>query len=128
MSEVKAIKDWCPTVIYEPIPVREFTTLAVKCHAHESLLSSPNAEEALSLLSIDQPPSRSLIEQAADRFLEYGIGNTRGGWIIIRSGELGAYVKSPLTKGRWIDAFWTAGEAQRVVDVTGQSTGSYLQV
>jgi len=84
-------------------------------------MDSPNAEEALSLLSIPLPPTRASIEEAADRFLRYGIGGGRRGWVIIRSGEMGAYVKSLEGGGRWIDAFWTssADDAGSVVDVTG---------
>ncbi|KAG6833779.1 hypothetical protein H0H87_001211 [Tephrocybe sp. NHM501043] len=81
---------------------------------------SPNAEEALSLLSIPGPPTPDSIEQAADRFLAYGVGETRKGWVIIRSGERGAYVKRSGGEGKWIGAFWTIEDPGRIVDVTGK--------
>lgn len=82
---------------------------------------SPNAEEALSLLSITDAPSKSLIEGAADRFLEMGIGEDNTGYIVIRSGALGAYLKSRTTPGRWVEAYWTASNSGKIVDVTGMS-------
>lgn len=81
---------------------------------------SPNAEEALSLLSVPHPPTRSNIEKAAQMFLDFGVAGGQG-WVIIRSGQLGAYVKTRGKEGVWIDAFWTESEedARHVVDVTG---------
>lgn len=123
MSEISAVKGWHPTTIYEPIPDRcvpeELPTL-IEVLPSISILS-PNAEEALTLLSIPLPPTRASIEEAADRYLQHGIGHGRKGWVIVRSGEMGAYVKSLASGGRWIDAFWTssADDAGRVVDVTG---------
>lgn len=80
---------------------------------------SPNAEEALGLLSIPLPATRAKIEEAATKFLDYGIGEDAAGSIVIRSGALGAYVMSTSTKGRWVDAFWGPHDPKRVVDVTG---------
>jgi hypothetical protein len=84
------------------------------------IIFSPNAEEALSLLSLPHPPTRSGIEKAAQTFLDFGIAEGQG-WVIIRSGQLGAYVKSRGKEGTWIDAFWTESEedARHVIDVTG---------
>lgn len=77
--------------------------------------SSPNAEEALSLLSITGTPTKVLVEQAAASLFDLGAVS-----IIIRSGALGAYVQaSKVTPGRWIPAFFTQEDAHRVVDVTG---------
>lgn len=82
-------------------------------------LRSPNAEEALSLLSLPLPPSRSTIEQAADIFLNFGIGRADEGFIVIRSGGLGAYVKSKSRAGEWVVAYWSESDKDKVVDVTG---------
>jgi sugar/nucleoside kinase (ribokinase family) len=86
---------------------------------------SPNAEEALSLLSLDkQPPTKWRIEQAAETFLEFGIGIDGTGCIVIRCGEMGAYVKSRAREGMWIDAFWNSREdSKKIVDVTGAGNG-----
>lgn len=83
------------------------------------LCTSPNAEEALSLLSIpiDHPPSRSSVEQAAGHLQELGAKDA----VIIRSGALGAYVLTRESGGRWIEAFWTEDDASKIVDVTGES-------
>lgn len=81
---------------------------------------SPNAEEALSLLSLPLPPSRELIEFAANKFLDIGVGQDRTGWVIIRSGALGAYMKNERTKGAWVDAYWTREDSHKIVDVTGR--------
>jgi len=82
---------------------------------------SPNAEEASSLLSFPLPPNKSTIEKAASKFLDFGIGTGGKGSVVIRSGQLGAYVKSRGTNGIWVDAYWTESQedAQHVVDVTG---------
>jgi hypothetical protein len=82
------------------------------------ILPSPNAEEALSLLSLPLPPQKQTIETAADRFLAYNIGGGSG-WIIIRSGGMGAYIKNQKTVGQWINAFWTPEDQDKIVDVTG---------
>jgi len=82
--------------------------------------TSPNAEEAFSILSRPLPVSEGGIEQAADELLELGIGDGGGGWVIIRSGPLGAYAKSRATKGVWVGAYWTAADKDKVVDVTGE--------
>ncbi|KAF5321091.1 hypothetical protein D9619_000958 [Psilocybe cf. subviscida] len=119
MSEVES--DWKPITVYEPIPDRcvpeELPALKVVLPLISIL--SPNAEEALSLLSITDAPSKSLIEGAADRFLEMGIGEDNTGYIVIRSGALGAYLKSRTTPGRWVEAYWTASNSGKIVDVTG---------
>jgi sugar/nucleoside kinase (ribokinase family) len=51
-----------------------------------------------------------------------GVGLKGGGAVIIRSGALGAYVATRDGGGHWVDAYWTEGEAHRVVDVTGLSS------
>ena len=79
---------------------------------------SPNAEEALGLLSLPLPPTKSSIEQACKTFLDFGVGLGGAGWVIIRSGELGAFIACRSQPGRWIDPYWTIDE--RVVDVTGK--------
>lgn len=83
-----------------------------------TLLNSPNAEEALSLLSIPLPPTKTMIEKATDDFLGIGVGKGGNGWVVIRCGELGAYMRSRETKGQWVEAFW-ADDVDKVVDVTG---------
>ncbi|KII95784.1 hypothetical protein PLICRDRAFT_693926 [Plicaturopsis crispa FD-325 SS-3] len=122
MAEVHDLR-WSPTTIYEPIPDRcipEELPALVKVLPFITVLS-PNAEEALSLLSIPLPPTKPKIDEAAARFLELGIGETGGGSVILRSGGLGAYVATRKLGGRWVDAFWTAanGGTDKIVDVTG---------
>lgn len=63
------------------------------------------------------PPTKTSIEEAAEKFLEFGVGNKGRGSVIIRSGELGAYVATRANGGKWIDAFWA--DQDKVVDVTG---------
>ncbi|KAF4620006.1 hypothetical protein D9613_005580 [Agrocybe pediades] len=119
MSEVE--EGWKPTTIYEPIPDRcvpEELPALKKVLPLISILS-PNAEEALSLLSMPLPPSKNSIESAADEFLQFSIGEEATGWVIIRSGALGSYVKSRTTKGTWVDAYWRPEDSDKVVDVTG---------
>ena len=94
--------------------------------------TSPNAEEALSLLSHPLIVTKTAVENAASEFLEMGVGKENSGSVIIRSGALGAYVMTPDRKGRWIDAFWSSAEnTDRVIDVTGDSSGrtfTYLRL
>ena len=68
------------------------------------------------------PPSKDTVEEAARKFLEFGIGKDKLGWVIIRSGELGAYVISQNFPGKWVDAYWRPDEAHQVVDVTGEAS------
>lgn len=86
---------------------------------NSSLIFSPNAEEALSLLSLPLPPSKESIELATNKFLEIGVGRNKMGWVIIRCGALGAYMKSEMKKGVWVQAYWTAQDDDKIVDVTG---------
>ncbi|KIK65488.1 hypothetical protein GYMLUDRAFT_240015 [Collybiopsis luxurians FD-317 M1] len=119
LSEVKEVNGWNPLTIYEPIPDRcipeELPALAAILPSVDIL--SPNAEEALSLLSIFivLPLGKSPIEHAADRFLQLGAKDA----VIIRSGALGAYVLTRKAGGRWVEAFWTENDASRIADVTG---------
>lgn len=85
------------------------------------MIHSPNADEALSLLSMPQPPTKSTVEQACHRFLDLGVGQEGKGTVIIRSGSMGAYVASREHAGRWVPAFWGANEGHKVVDVTGNA-------
>ncbi|KAF7776378.1 hypothetical protein Agabi119p4_4771 [Agaricus bisporus var. burnettii] len=122
LSDIQEVPEWSPTVIYEPIPdscVPEALPALKEVLPNVHILS-PNAEEALSLLSVPHSPTRTSIEKAAQTFLDFGVAGGQG-WVIIRSGQLGAYVKSRGKEGVWIDAFWTESEedARHVVDVTG---------
>jgi len=76
-------------------------------------------------LSLSLPPSRESIELAAIRFLEIGVGQDKTGWVIIRSGPLGSYMKSQMTKGAWVDAYWTPEDNHKIVDVTGFFKSQY---
>ncbi|KAF9468956.1 Ribokinase-like protein [Collybia nuda] len=121
MSEIHEVNGWAPTTIYEPIPDRcvpEELPSLTKVLPFISILS-PNAEEALALLSLPLPPTRSSIERAAGMFLDIGVGTEGGGWVIIRSGGMGAYLKARNTEGLWVNAFWTNKDAGKIVDVTG---------
>jgi len=80
---------------------------------------SPNAEETLTVLSLPLPPTKASIEEAAATFLGHGLGRDNRGHVVIRSGALGAYVVSRERDGRWIDAFWTSADVDKIVDVTG---------
>ncbi|KAI0699403.1 Ribokinase-like protein [Cytidiella melzeri] len=121
LSEVRAVEGWSPITIYEPIPDRcvpaELPAL-IKILPEVSILS-PNADEALSLLSIAGPPTKSRVEQACRQFLDLYVGPHGTGAVIIRSGHLGAYVATRNQPGRWIPAFWGPESAEKVVDVTG---------
>ncbi|KAJ6516082.1 Ribokinase-like protein [Mycena sanguinolenta] len=121
MSEVQQMPGWHPTVIYEPIPDRcvpEELDALINVLPQINILS-PNAEEALGLLSLPLPPSKKLIEEAARKFLELGVGADGEGCVIIRSGSLGACVALKDQATRWVPAFWTSKDEHKVVDVTG---------
>jgi sugar/nucleoside kinase (ribokinase family) len=81
------------------------------------LYPSPNAEEALQLLSLPLPPTKELIETAA---LTFFLSSPSGpDSVIIRSGHLGAYVLTGDSPGRWVNAYWGEEDAEKVVDVLG---------
>ncbi|KAG8795133.1 hypothetical protein FRC12_017635 [Ceratobasidium sp. 428] len=118
--------DWAPFTIYEPIPI---CCVPEELPALQAILGridilSPNAEEALGLLSIDKAGENtpSVIEQAAATFLSFGIGKDRSGYVVIRCGAMGAYgaaLSSGKVAGWWVPAYWTAEDDGAVVDVTG---------
>ncbi|KAJ7368102.1 Ribokinase-like protein [Mycena albidolilacea] len=121
MSEVQQMPGWNPTVIYEPIPDRcvpEELDALVQVLPQINILS-PNAEEALGLLSLPLPPSKKLIEEAAHKFLELGVGPDGKGSVVIRSGSMGACVALKGLPTRWVPAFWTSKDEDKIVDVTG---------
>jgi len=125
MKEIHAVPDWRPTTIYEPIPVRvhhnTFTAelpMLLEVLPHIDILS-PNADEALSLLSLPLPPTKAHIEEACSRFLAYGVGQEGRGHVVIRSGGLGACVSSRDHAIQWVDALWTSQDKEKIVDVTG---------
>jgi len=88
---------------------------------------SPNAEEALGLVSIPLPVTHAKVEEAAKMLLDHGVGEGGQGSVIIRSGALGAYTVSRSTKGRWVEAFWGPNDLHRVVDVTGISNFDFFR-
>lgn len=99
-------------MIFEPIPDRcvpEELPSLVKALPFISVLS-PNAEEALSLLTISTPATVESVEAAAVRFLDIGVGSSGQGCVIIRSGALRAYVATKANGGRWVDAFESASK------------------
>lgn len=118
MSEVQ--DGWSSVTVYEPVPDRCIPEELPALKKVLPLISvlSPNAEEALSLLSIPLPPTKTMIEKATKDFLDMGVGKEGSGWVLIRCGALGAYMKSRATNGRWVEAFW-AEDVDKVVDVTG---------
>ncbi|KAG8747917.1 hypothetical protein FRC10_010536 [Ceratobasidium sp. 414] len=117
---------WVPFTIYEPIP---FCCVPEELPALKRILNridilSPNAEEALGLLSIDKAEENtpSVIEHAAATFLSFGIGKDGSGHVVIRCGALGAYgatLSAGKVIGWWVPAYWTAEDGGVVVDVTG---------
>lgn len=125
VSEILTIHNWKPVTIYEPIPDRcipEELPALIEVLPNIDILS-PNADEALSLLSMPQPPSKKAIEEACSRLLEFGVGSKGKGHVIIRSGTLGAYVATRDKPGFWVDAYWTDADMGKVVDVTGAGNG-----
>ncbi|KAJ7228851.1 Ribokinase-like protein [Mycena pura] len=121
MAEVRQEPGWNPTVIYEPIPDRcvpEELGPLVQVLPEISILS-PNAEEALSLLSMPLPSSKERIEEAARKFLDLGVGVDGKGCVIIRSGSMGACVAMKDQPTRWVEAFWTIQDQSKIIDVTG---------
>ncbi|KAJ1311012.1 hypothetical protein OPQ81_009518 [Rhizoctonia solani] len=125
-ADTYGAKDWKPFTIYEPIP---FSCVpeelpALKGILHRIDILSPNAEEALGLLSIDKAGvhNPSVIEFAATQFLSFGIGKDTSGYVIIRCGAMGAYaaiLEAGIAKGWWTPAYWTSEDKGSVVDVTG---------
>ena len=96
---------------------------------HRIDVLSPNAEEALGLLSIDKAgvDDPSVIEFAAAQFLSFGIGKHASGYVIIRCGAMGAYaatLEADIVKGWWTPAYWRPEDKDAVVDVTGKAGGS----
>ncbi|KAF8559040.1 Ribokinase-like protein [Imleria badia] len=119
--EIISEVDWNPVIIYEPIPARcvpkELPTLiAAMASVH---VLSPNAQEAFDLLSLDSPVTRDAVQSAALRFLDFGVGPSGNGCVIIRCAALGACVATREKGCRWVDAFWTPHDASHIVDVTG---------
>lgn len=124
--------DWKPKLIYEPIPDRCLPeTLDDLIRVLPSLhVFSPNHEEAARFFGIpgSEVKEREQIEKVAERFLE--LARTNGGGkdlnVVIRSGELGAFVcraedysEEGGVRGRWSEAYYAYGKSDKVVDVTG---------
>ncbi|RPD61875.1 Ribokinase-like protein [Lentinus tigrinus ALCF2SS1-7] len=122
MSEVKRVEKWHPTTVYEPIPDRcvPEELPALRSVLPEISVLSPNAEEALSLLSMPANPTKESIESACSAFLDMGIGPKGDGAVVIRSGAMGACIGLKGNPCSWVEAFWNGEDsADKVVDVTG---------
>ncbi|KAI0370226.1 Ribokinase-like protein [Pilatotrama ljubarskyi] len=122
VSEIKQDKEWQPTTVFEPIPDRcvPEELPALKDVLPDISVLSPNAEEALSLLSMPPRPTKELVEEACSRFLDMGVGPDGNGAVVIRSGAMGACVAQRGLFFSWVDAYWGGPEgASKVVDVTG---------
>ncbi|KAH9853707.1 Ribokinase-like protein [Lenzites betulinus] len=122
MSEVKQDSTWHPTTVYEPIPYRcvPEELPALRTVLPDISVLSPNAEEALALLSLPLSPTKELVEEACRQFLEMGVGPEGRGSVIIRSGAMGACIAQRGQPNVWVDAYWGGpGSAAKVVDVTG---------
>jgi hypothetical protein len=104
----------------------KFTTIGLR-QKHSDEDCSPNAEEAMGLLSIPLPVTQAKIEEAAAKLLGSGVGEGGQGSVVIRSGALGAYVVSGTKEGRWVEAFWGLNDPHHVVDVTGTALKSQPQ-
>jgi sugar/nucleoside kinase (ribokinase family) len=66
------------------------------------------------------PPTKPAIELAAAKLISFGISKNGCGGVIIRCGELGAFVLTRERGGQWFDAYWRdAADHHQVVDVTG---------
>ncbi|KAJ7507564.1 Ribokinase-like protein [Mycena galericulata] len=116
MAEVQQIPEWNPTVIYEPIPDR---CVPDELDPLTKVLPAINILRGVSLLSLPLPPTKELIEKAAFKFLEFGVGPSGNGCVIIRSGAMGACVAMKNQAPRWVSAFWTSEDGDKIVDVTG---------
>ena len=66
------------------------------------------------------PATRDAVQSAARRFLDFGVGPSGDGCVIIRSAALGACVATREKGCRWVDAFWTPRDTSHIVDVTGR--------
>ncbi|KDN37784.1 hypothetical protein RSAG8_09939, partial [Rhizoctonia solani AG-8 WAC10335] len=124
--DVYSARDGKPLTIYEPIPIScvPEELPALKQILHRIDILSPNAEEALGLLSIDKAgvDDPSVIEHAAAQFLSFGIGKDASGHVILRCGAMGAYgatLEAGMVKGWWTPAYWRSEDKGAVVDVTG---------
>lgn len=94
-----------------------------RCGSHTCFIlesHSPNAEEALGLLSMPLPPTKESIESACSKLLNMGVGKGGNGYVIIRSGAMGAFVACREKKGQWVNAYWNEDESAHIVDVTGR--------
>ncbi|KAI3596680.1 host-pathogen interaction-related protein [Moniliophthora roreri] len=122
ISEVREVKDWNPITIYEPIPDRcvpEELPALIEILPEITILS-PNAEEALSLLSVPLPPTKESIEESARKFLQLGVKDS----VVVRSGGMGAYILAREKEGKWVSAFWSSEDRNKIVDVTGKRYAS----
>jgi hypothetical protein len=120
-EELQSLKNVLPSIAILRYGCSEF--LACHCLKPEVLtvlvLTSPNAEEALSLLALPKVPTKQLVEHAASKLIDMGVGKAGTGCVIIRSGAMGAYVVTRAKGGQWIDAFWN-DDRGKIIDVTGR--------
>lgn len=76
----------------------------------------------LELIALVQRPTgstfdRSTIEQCVKLLLDYGVGPTGKGYVLVRCGEHGCFIKSARTAGKWFPPYHT--DPRMVVDATG---------
>ncbi|KAI5359231.1 Putative carbohydrate kinase PfkB, ribokinase [Septoria linicola] len=113
-----------PIFIWEPVPdlcTPEELDNTLEALRHVDVIS-PNHEELASIFSFTHPdvPSRSAIEDHAQRLLDSGIGPHKQGAVVVRAGAEGCFVLTA-TQKQWLPAYHT--DASRVIDPTGGGNG-----
>lgn len=119
LQEIREVEGWHPVLVYEPFEgvctPQEYPKLAAIMGDIDIL--SPNAEEALRMLAMPLPVTKTKVEEAAAAFIKAGVKLC----VIIRCAGLGAYALETGAAGRgfWTPAFWAEKDTGRIVDVTG---------
>ncbi|KAF3937450.1 hypothetical protein ABW19_dt0209145 [Dactylella cylindrospora] len=111
-----------PILIWEPVPDLCTPETLAECLSTLKLVSlvSPNAAELGAFYGIadKQSEKKEMVEENAEKWFTSGISATGDGPIIVRAGKDGCYVRSREGK-RWLPAYFSEKEKDRVVDPTG---------
>lgn len=77
-------------------------------------------------MPLSDPSLPQILEEIIRHLVDHGIGSDGSGAVIVRCGKMGSVVGSRRVGIKWLPAYWSEDEEDRVVDVTGGMSSLFL--
>ena len=76
-------------------------------------------------MPLSDPSLPQTLEGIIRHLIDLGIGSDGAGAIIVRCGKMGSVVGSRRIGIKWLPAYWSEDEEDRVIDVTGGTSSPF---